>query len=150
MARTRVAAIEGWFTLDDEPHLIGTRCAESGTYFFPPETTMSRAPGFADSELVPVELSRTGKVWSFTNAGYQPPEPFIPQTDPYVPFCIAAVELAEEQLVVLGQCVDGVTVDDLRLGLEMELVLDTLYSDDEHDHVVWKWQPIGWNEKGAA
>ncbi len=150
MAKTRVAAIEGWFTLDDEPHLIGTRCAESGTYFFPPETTMSRAPGFADSELVPVELSRTGKVWSFTNAGYQPPEPFIAQTDPYVPFCIAAVELAEEQLVVLGQCVDGVTVDDLRLGLEMELVLDTLYSDDEHDHVVWKWQPIGWNEKGAA
>ena len=39
---------------------------------------MSRAPGNADSELVPVELSRTGTVWSFTNAGYQPPEPYVP------------------------------------------------------------------------
>ena len=36
-----VPAVEGWFTLDDEPRLLGTRCRESGTYYFPPETTMS-------------------------------------------------------------------------------------------------------------
>ena len=150
MAKTRVAAIEGWFTLDDEPRLIGTKCVESGTYFFPPETTMSRAPGFADSELVPVELSRTGRVWSFTSAGYKPPDPFVAQSDPYVPFCIAAVELADEQLVVLGQCVGDVTIDDLHLGLEMELVLDTLFEDDDNEHVVWKWQPVGWISKGDA
>ena len=141
MTRTRVPAVEGWFTLDDEPHLLGTRCTQSGTYYFPPETTMSRAPGFADSELVPVELSRTGKIWSFTNAGYQPPEPYVPVTDPYEPFAIAAVELEAEQLVVLGQVVPGVSVEDLRIGMEMELVLDVLYSDDEHDYVVWKWKP---------
>ena len=51
MSRTRVAAIEGWFTLDDEPHLIGTRCSETGTVFFPPERTMSRAPAHAGAEL---------------------------------------------------------------------------------------------------
>ena len=143
-------AIEGWFTLGDEPRLIGTRCSGSGTYYFPPETTMSRAPGFADSELVPVELSRTGTLWSFTNAGYQPPDPYIPQTDPYEPFCIAAVELADEQIVVLGQTPAGVTVDDLHLGLEMELIVDTLYSDDEHDYMVWKWQPVGWTERNGS
>ena len=136
-------AIEGWFTLDDQPRLLGTRCRESGTYYFPPETTMSRAPGFADSPLDPVELSRTGTVWSFTNAGYQPPEPYIPVSDPYEPFAIAAVHLADEQLVVLGQVVAGVGVDDLSIGMEMELVLETLYSDDEHDYVVWKWKPVG-------
>jgi len=139
-----VPAIDGWFTLDDQPRLLGTRCSGSGTYYFPPETTMSRAPGFADSELVPVELSRTGTLWSFTNAGYRPPDPYMPVTDPYEPFCIAAVELATEQIVVLGQTPAGVTVDDLHLGLEMELVLDTLYCDDEHEYVVWKWQPVGW------
>lgn len=144
MSRTRVPAVEGWFTLDDEPRLIGTRCVESGTYFFPPETTMSRAPGYASSELVPVELSRTGTLWSFTNAGYQPPEPYIPVTDPYEPFWIAAVHLEAEQMVVLGQVVAGVPAEELRIGAEMELVLDTLYSDDEHDYVVWKWQPVGW------
>ena len=40
--KTAVPAMEGWFAPDaDPPHLIGTRCAGSGTYFFPPERTMS-------------------------------------------------------------------------------------------------------------
>ena len=142
-SRPRVPAIEGWFTIGDEPRLIGTKCSKSGTYFFPPEHTMSRAPGFADADLEPVELSATGTLWSFTNAGYQPPEPFIPVSDPYEPFCIAAVHLTEEQIVILGQCPAGVTVDDLEVGMEMELVLDTLYSDDDADYLMWKWSPTG-------
>lgn len=146
MSRTRVPAVEGWFTLDDEPRLLGTRCTDSGTYYFPPETTMSRAPGYADSTLEQVELSRRGTIWSFTNAGYQPPEPYIPTSEPYEPFAIAAVELAAEQIVVLGQVVSGVGVEDLRIGMEMELVLETLYSDEENDYVVWKWKPVA----GAA
>ena len=141
MTKTRVPAVDDWFTLDDEPHLIGTRCTESGTYFFPPEHTMSRAPGFADSPLETVELSRTGTVWSYTNAGYQPPDPYVAVSDPYEPFVIAAVLLEREQIVVLGQCVAEVTPDDITVGTEMELVLDTLYSDDDHDYVVWKWRP---------
>ena len=147
MTTTRVPAIDGWFTLDDEPRLLGTRCSESGTFFFPPETTMSRAPGHSGSTLEPVELSRTGTLWSYTNAGYQPPDPYIPVTDPYQPFFIAAVELAAEKMVVLGQCVAGVTQDDLTVGAEMELVLDTLYIEDDNEYVMWKWQPVGWGSR---
>ena len=44
--------------------------------------------------------------------------------------------------MVLGQVVPGVAVDRLRAGMEMELVLDTLYSDDANDYVVWKWRPV--------
>lgn len=151
MDRTQVAAIDGWFTLDERPRLLGTRCSTSGTYFFPPETTMSRAPGHADAELVPCELSPTGTLWSYTNAGYRPPEPYIPVTDPYEPFVIAAVELEAERLTVLGQCVAGVGPDDLTIGAPMELVLDVLYSDDDHDYMIWKWQPEGWAaDTGAA
>jgi hypothetical protein len=62
--------------------------------------------------------------------------------DPYVPFCLAAVELAAEKLVVMGQVVGGVTVDDLKVGDEVELVVDTLYSEGDTDYLVWKWQPI--------
>lgn len=147
MAPTRAAAIEGWFTLDDPPHLIGTRCTASGTYFFPPEHTMSRAPGYADSTLETVELSRTGRLWSFTNAGYQPPPPYVPVTDPHEPFCIAAVELDAERLVVLGQVIGGVSVEDLEIGMEMELVVDTLFVEhpddgDAVEQVVWKWRPV--------
>ena len=137
-------AIDGWFTIDDEPHLIGTRCADSGTYFFPPETTMSRVPGCSESELVEVPLSRSGTLWSYTDASYAPPEPYVAQTDPFVPFCIAAVKLEAEQMVVLGQCPAGVTVADLSVGMAMELVIDTLDTTDDADLLIWKWQPVGW------
>jgi uncharacterized protein len=153
MGTTRVPAIEGWFTIpddgsDDAPALIGTRCSGSGTYFFPPERVMSRAPGFADAELQDVTLSNRGRLWSYTDANYQPPEPYVPVTDPHVPFCIAAVELEAERLVVLGQVVAGVTVDDLQVGMEMELVLDTLFDEPDGDggtteYVIWKWRPAG-------
>ena len=144
MGQTRVPAIEGWFRTDDDGGivLIGTRCAGSGTYFFPPERVMSRAPGFADAELEEVELSTCGTLWSFTDAQYQPPEPFVAPSDPYAPFCIAAVHLETEQLVVMGQVTEGVTVDDLEVGMEMELVADTLFVDDEAEHVIWKWRPV--------
>ncbi|MBS1836991.1 MAG: OB-fold domain-containing protein [Actinobacteria bacterium] len=133
------------------PALIGTRDSSTGTYFFPPERVMSRAPGAADAELVGVELSRTGRLWSYTDAGYRPPEPYVPVTDPHEPFAIAAVELETEKMVVMGQVVAGVGVEDLQVGMEMELVLDTLSIEPDPDgdegdtieQVVWKWRPVG-------
>ena len=50
--------------------------------------------------------------------------------------------LAAEKLVVMGQVVAGVTVDDLQVGDEMELVIDTLYAEDDQEFLVWKWQPV--------
>ncbi|MFM7508379.1 MAG: Zn-ribbon domain-containing OB-fold protein [Actinomycetota bacterium] len=147
----RRPVVEGWFTTPTDgtpPALIGTRCTESGTYFFPPERVASRAPGFLDSRLEVVELSRTGRLWSYTDAQYQPPEPYVPVTDPHEAFCIAAVELEAEQLVVMGQVVAGVSVDDLRIGMEMELVVDTLDATTDADgstieNLIWKWKPVG-------
>lgn len=161
MSTRRVPAVEGWFTMPGDgtpPALIGTRDSQTGTYFFPPERVMSRAPGAADAELVEVELSRTGRLWSYTDAGYRPPDPYVPVTDPHEPFAIAAVELDTEKMVVMGQVVAGVGVEDLRVGMEMELVLDTLYSEpdpegadgDTVEHVVWKWRPTGATHEGVA
>jgi uncharacterized OB-fold protein len=141
MAKTRVPAVEGWFTLDDDrPALLASRCTACGTYSFPKEARFCRNPACAGTEFTEVPLSRRGRVWSFTDARYQPPPPYM-AADPYVPFCLAAVELAEEKMVVMGQVVGGVTPDELRIGMEVELVLDTLYEDDEHEYLVWKWRP---------
>jgi uncharacterized OB-fold protein len=139
--KARRAAIEGWFTLDEEaPRLLGLRDPKSGTYFFPKDVALARAPGYEDSELEEVALSRTGRLWSYTTNHYQPPEPYV-SPDPFVPYTVAAVELAEERMVVLGQLADGVDPASLEVGMEMELVLGTLYEDDEHEVVVWKWKP---------
>jgi uncharacterized OB-fold protein len=142
-AKTRLPAIEGWFTTDpDHPALLGTRCTSCGSFFFPRESTFCRNPDCVGREFDDVELSRRGTVWSFTNTCYQPPPPYVPTTDPFEPFTLAAVELSEEKMVVLGQMVSGVSVDDLSAGMEVELVLDTLYEDDDNEYVVWKWQPV--------
>jgi len=141
-AKTRVPAIEGWFTLDEEaPALLGSRCRRCATVAFPAERAFCKNPRCASSEFDEVELSRRGKVWSYTDARYQPPPPYV-AADPYVPFALAAVELAAEKMVVMGQVATGVTVDDLSVGAEVELVLDTLYEDDEHEYLVWKWRPV--------
>ncbi|HEX3947278.1 MAG TPA: OB-fold domain-containing protein [Acidimicrobiales bacterium] len=141
-AKERVPALEGWFTLDQEaPALLGSRCTSCGTYAFPAEQSFCRNPRCEGTEFEQVELSRRGKVWSYTDAHYQPPPPYM-AADPYVPFALAAVELAAEKMVVMGQVVPGVSVDDLSVGDEVELVLDTLYEDADHEYLVWKWRPV--------
>lgn len=135
------AAIEGWHTMDAKPRLIGTQCESCGTYFFPKQTHYCKNPDCDCTDFKEVELSRTGHIWSYTNACYQPPEPFQ-APDPFTPFTIAAVELEEEKMVVLGQVVEGVSVDDLKVGMAMELVLEPLHETDEDIKVTWKWRPV--------
>jgi uncharacterized OB-fold protein len=141
-AKTRAPAIEGWFTMDGSaPALLGTRCTACGTYFFPRETRFCRNPACDGTELEEVPLSRRGKVWSFTDNRYQPPPPYM-SPDPFEPYAIAAVELAEEKMVVLGQLTRDASLDALRVGQDVELVLEPLYEDDDNTYVVWKWRPV--------
>ena len=57
-----------------------------------------------------------------------------------MPFALAAVELPEG-LVVLGQLADGYGVADVRVGSEVELVVETLYADDAGERTIWRWKP---------
>ncbi len=141
MTQAQQAAIEGWYTMDqDQPALLGSRCESCGTYSFPAQYSFCRNPDCESTAFSETPLSRKGKVWSYTNASYQPPEPYV-AAEPFVPFAIAAVALEHEQMTVLGQVVSGVGVDDLQVGMEMELVLEPLYSDEEGDKLIWKWRP---------
>jgi uncharacterized OB-fold protein len=140
--KQRVPAVPGWFTLDPaHPRLLGLRDARSGTFFFPKDVAVSRAPGYADAPLEEVELSPRGRLWSWTTNHYAPPEPYV-SPDPFVPYTVAAVELAAERMVVLGQLAPGTDPASLEVGMEMEIVLDALFEDDEHEYVVWKWRPV--------
>ena len=140
MSKTRKPAVEGWFTEGDEPRLLGTRCQTCGTTFFPKQENFCKNPACQGTEFEEVPLSRRGKLWSFTNNYYPPPAPYV-ASDPFEPYAIAAVELLDEKMVVLGQVVPEVGVEDLKAGMEMELVIDTLFEDDENEYTVWKWRP---------
>jgi uncharacterized OB-fold protein len=144
--RTPVPAVEGWFTVpepgsDEPPTLLGGRCTDCGTYVFPRASSFCPNPACEGTDFDQVPLSRTGTVWSYTDAQYQPPPPYVVPGETFEPFALAAVELAAEGLVVMGQLVPGVGVDDVAVGDQVELVLGTLFSDDDHDHLVWRWQP---------
>jgi hypothetical protein len=151
MAKRRVPAVPGWFTLDEErPELLGERGRESGSVFFPPGRMASANPAAPFEEREPVRLSRRGRVWSWTTGSYPPPAPY-PAREPFVPYVVVAVELEREKVVVLGQLADGWSASDLRLGHEMELVLGTLYEDEESEYLVWKWKPAtGAARRGAG
>jgi uncharacterized protein len=136
---TQTPAIEGWFTTGPEPALIGSRCTECGCVFFPRTEGFCRNPVCAGEAFEDVELSRRGRVWSYTDAQYQPPPPYI-AGDPWEPFALAAVELPEG-LVVLGQVAAGYGVGDLQVGQEAELVVETLYTDDDGERTIWRWLP---------
>lgn len=141
MATTSTPAIEGWFTTGPEPALVGSTCTGCGTVFFPKVAGFCRNPACAGTEFADTELSRRGTVWSYTDAQYQPPPPYIPRGETYTPFALAAVELPEG-LVVLGQVADGYTVADLRVGAEVELVVEPLYADETGERTIWRWKPV--------
>ena len=139
--KQRVPAIEGWFTLDSDPVLLGLRCTTCATVMFPPRPAASCPnPGCRGTEFSQQPLSRTGRIWSYTTNHYPPPEPYV-AADPFEPFTVAAVELAEERLVVLGQMVAGTDPASLSVGDEVEVTLGTLFADDDAEHVMWQWAP---------
>src|SRR5437899_1651111 len=120
-ARMPTPAVEGWFTLDErEPHLIGTRCTACGSYFFPKQTAFCRNPACSSTELEEVQLSRRGRVWSYTINHYDPPPPSVSKA----PYGVAAVELPQERMIVLGQIAGDAT--GWHIGDEVELVVESL------------------------
>jgi uncharacterized OB-fold protein len=142
--KERRLAVEGWFTTDPVA-LIGTRCGACGTPYFPRNTLACRNPGCDGpkdgSELAEYAFSTRGRIWSYADSRYKPPAPYI-SPEPFRPYVLAAVELEAEKIVVLGQVVPGVSVDDLSVGQEVELTLGTLYEDDEAEYLVWMWRPV--------
>jgi len=122
------------------PHLTGARCPRCRTYVFPPRENNCPNPDCAADELESVALSRRGTLWSYTENRYAPPPPY-PRTDPFEPFAVAAVQLADEGLIVLGKVVEGTLAADLKVGMEMELTTMGLYvGDDGIERTVYAWR----------
>jgi len=135
---------EGWFHDGPESFtLLASRCTSCGSLSFPPR----RISGCPDPDCEgldsePAPLSTSGTLWSYTDARYAPPLPYPrPPGAEFVPYTLAAVELAAEQMVILGQVAPDVPTDALRVGAAMELVPGTLTSSEGVAERVWNWRP---------
>jgi hypothetical protein len=141
--KPRIPVVAGLFTEDGgQARLLGGHCPRCGAWFFPKQWSFCRNPHCTGVTLDDAELSSRGRLWSWADNRYAPPPPY-PARDPFVPYGVAAVELADEQMVVLGQLATGTDPERLSLGQEMELVVEPLFEDDDGLHTVWKWKPGG-------
>jgi uncharacterized OB-fold protein len=142
MSKNRVPAVEGMFRMDfDNPQLIGGRSKATGSYYFPKELSGSDPLAEGNTDREEVMLSTEGTIWSYTTASYPPALPYQ-IIEPFEPFIVCAVELEKEQIVVCGQMMPGIEIDDIDVGTKVKLALDVVYEDDEAEHIVWKWDLV--------
>jgi uncharacterized OB-fold protein len=88
-----------------------------------------------------VKFSRRGKLFAYTVNYYSPPPPYH-APEPFVPFGVASVEMPEG-IKVGGQIPTDVDTKKLKIGMEMEIVHDVLYSDEQGNEILcWKWRPV--------
>ena len=134
MANQRPVA-EGIFSWpSDRPHLIGSRCTSCGNYMFPVQSGCSKCTG---AETEPVALSSRGTLWTWTVQGFPPKSPpFAGEVDPVLfrPFGVGYVELPGELKVEARLTESDPTK--LLIGMEMELVIVPLSTDDDGTEVV--------------
>ncbi|MEU6894349.1 zinc ribbon domain-containing protein [Streptomyces sp. NPDC046557] len=147
MEHTRTPVVSGWFTGTEgagEFRLLGTRCSACAAVFFPREDAYCRNPRCAGGgELAEVPLSPRGRIWSYTDGRYRPPAPYVSDPDaPWEPYTLIAVELEAEGMVVLGQGAPGVTVADLAVGMEVEVVGGVLNEDARTVWTTWRFRPV--------
>lgn len=128
----------------DGPALIGTRCTGCGTHYFP-KSLSCRNPACDAKAAQEVTMGRRGRLYSYTVQAYRPPALF--RMEPWVPYAIGLVELPEG-LRVLGM-LTGCELDDIRIDMPLELVVETLYRDEQgRDVSTYKFSPLA--GEGAA
>ena len=136
--KKRVPIIQGLFTWpSNDPRLIATKCKKCGTVVFPKGPFCSNPDCEKTKETIEeIQLSKKGKIWSWTVQRYPPPAPF--KYEPFKPFAIVMVAL-HEGLKVYGMLT---TTENIRIGMEVEMVVDKLYEDEQNEYVTWMWKPV--------
>jgi uncharacterized OB-fold protein len=136
--KKKVPIAEGLFTWpSDQPALIASRCKKCGAVNFP---KAMYCPNPDDEKKIEnmeaIQLSRRGKLWSWTIQNYSPPLPF--KMDPFKPYGIGMVDLSEG-IRVLGMLT---TTENLKCDMEVELTVGKLYEDNENEYITWMWKPV--------
>ena len=151
-AKTRVPAVEGWFTLDAATPAPARHALHGVRH----ATSSRRRRSSAATRAAPAPSSRKcrsrtrGTLWSFTDNHYAAADAVRVAAIRSCRTRVAAVELERGE--------DGRARPGRerrrhrrrsRSACEMELVLETLYEDDDDEYLVWKWKPVA-HERSAS
>ena len=136
----RVPVAEGLFAeTPDGPRLLGSKCAACGTPYFP-KTSVCHNPDCRSTSVQDAAFGPRGTLWSYS-VQYYPPPPPARYDEPYTPYALGLVDLAEGLRVLARISTDD--PEEVKVGAEVEIVLEKLYSDSAGNEVVtWKFRPI--------
>jgi uncharacterized OB-fold protein len=129
-----------YFSLPDEgagdarPRLLGSRCPACGEHFYPRRLVCAKCLHEGCDDVV---LSPTGTLWTWTYVHV----PLFAKKDARVDaYGVGQVDLPE------GPRIQAILVggpDDFRIGMELELDVETLHQDqDGNDVVIYRFRPV--------
>ncbi len=138
MSEQRAPCVEGLFS-DEEgiATLHGSRCAGCNTPYFP-KSEACHNPECTRSDMEDCDFGGKGTLWSYSVADFPPPPPHK-FDKPFAPYAIGVVDM-ECGLRLIGQMVDK--AEDVEVNAQVELVIDTLYHEDDTAFSSWKFKQI--------
>ncbi|MFO7773758.1 MAG: OB-fold domain-containing protein [Dehalococcoidia bacterium] len=136
MKRRKAPLREGLFTQDAEgAALLADMCNICGQIFFPIRERCLDCP---NQDMEPVLLRGTCRLYTFTIVN-MPTEHYDP------PYAIGWVEFPEG-VRVFGQ-IEGWERQPLKIGMNMKLVIDTLWQEDDREIIGYKFRPLSEDDK---
>ena len=118
----------------DSPRLIGSRDTETGRYYFPSKMS---------NQHEKVELSRRGKLYTWTVQRFLPKTPFIGGDDPetFEPYAIGYIALPGE--IMVESRLVGIDPKDLKIDMEMEVTVVPFVKNEEgEDLMIFAFKPV--------
>ena len=118
---------------DGQANLVGIKCGDCGKYIF---TSASTCPNCSGENIEEALLSTKGKIWTYTivHVSYGS----IVMQPPYAG---AFVELEDGAFVHTP--IVGCDLEDVEVGMEVELDILRVGEDEEKETVVFAFKPVG-------
>lgn len=147
-SRKTIPIEEGLWTIpfspDERPQLIGSKCHSCGEVFFP-RKKRGLCIHCQQKTLEDVLLIGQGNIASFSVVQQPPAGGFYKGP---VPYAYGAVELSEG--VELHTLFTG-NLDELKVGMDVEMVIEKLFDDKEGNEIVtYKFMPLQNKERRAS
>jgi uncharacterized OB-fold protein len=139
-SRKRIPVQEGFWaepsSPGERPQLLGHKCRDCGEIFFPRRNN-GICTHCQSRNLVEMKLSSKGKIYNYTIVEQKPPAYYKGE----VPYALGFIELPEG--VRLRSLFTGCNLNDLKVGMEVEIVIERLFENDEGDEIItYKFRPI--------
>lgn len=135
MSEAGIPCVAGLFTEEGGAKIFGSKCTSCGTPYFPKKTACHN-PNCTDSKIVDCEFGGKGTIWSYSVADFAPPPPHK-FDKPFKSYVIGVIDM-ENGLRLVGQMVNA--LEEIKVGAKVELVIDTLYHEEDKAFTSWKFK----------